>query len=266
MTPIVPQHLESPATDGGEGRELSGSSPWSRHIRRPVSSEQTQLLARLLDHLAFGNSGSSLSNATPLHDAVRQNPNGGLTSALGHLSTSQRQVLQDRLGEESLTQLTSLSREPNFEFFQTELLHWAQGQEDSDHLNEAMLVYQLFSLRQEQLASMLAVSRQTVNQALKDLETRNLVVPVVGDFGGPKALRAIARYAREHGAVVSAFYLSNVEQYLRQDGKWNAFCASVASMPLDASSTFIRSQSGGGGFISLLGGMQAETRGCAAPR
>jgi hypothetical protein len=99
---------------------------------------------------------------------------------------------------------------------------------------------------------------------LKDLETRNLVVPVVGDFGGPKALKAIAQYAHEHGAVVSAFYLSNVEQYLRQDGKSNAFCASVASMPLDASSTFIRSQSGGGGFISLLGGMQAETRRCAA--
>jgi hypothetical protein len=101
-------------------------------------------------------------------------------------------------------------------------------------------------------------------QFLKDLQVRNLVVPVVGDFGGPKALKAIAQYARTHGATVSAFYLSNVEQYLRQDRKWDAFCASVASMPLDASSTFIRSQSGGGGFISMLGAMQAETRGCAA--
>ncbi len=97
---------------------------------------------------------------------------------------------------------------------------------------------------------------------VKDLEARNLVVPVVGDFGGPKALRSVARYARDHRAVVSAFYLSNVEQYLRQDGKWQAFCASVASMPLDASSTFIRSQPVGAGFISRLAPMQAETRGC----
>lgn len=90
---------------------------------------------------------------------------------------------------------------------------------------------------------------------LKELQTKNLVVPVVGDFGGPKALNGIARYAHDHGAVISAFYLSNVEQYLRQDGKMPAFCASVAAMPLDASSTFIRSQSGGGGFFSLLGAM-----------
>jgi hypothetical protein len=101
---------------------------------------------------------------------------------------------------------------------------------------------------------------------LKDLQTRNLVVPVVGDFGGPKALRAVAQWARTQGAVVSAFYLSNVEMYLRQDGKMNAFCSSVAAMPLDATSTFIRSQSGGGGFYSMLGAMQAETRGCAAAR
>jgi hypothetical protein len=100
---------------------------------------------------------------------------------------------------------------------------------------------------------------------VKDIEERNLVIPVVGDFGGRRALRAIGQWVREHGAVVSAFYLSNVEQYLQQDGTWGAFCANVASMPLDARSTFIRSQSfGGGGFQNMLGGMQAETSGCVA--
>jgi hypothetical protein len=102
---------------------------------------------------------------------------------------------------------------------------------------------------------------------MKDLEQRNLIVPVVGDFGGPKALRAIGQYVRDHAATVSAFYLSNVEQYLRQDNIWEQFCANVASMPLDEQSTFIRSQSGGGGggagFVNMLGPMQSETRGCA---
>jgi len=107
-------------------------------------------------------------------------------------------------------------------------------------------------------------------QLLKDLESRNLVVPVVGDFGGPKAIRAIGTYLKARGATVAAFYLSNVEQYLYQDAKWDAFCRSVATLPLDTNSTFIRSSSGGigygrgGGFVSSLGAMAAETRGCTA--
>jgi hypothetical protein len=102
---------------------------------------------------------------------------------------------------------------------------------------------------------------------LKDLQQRNLIVPVVGNFGGPKALRAVGQYLREHDATVSVFYLSNVEQYLIQEFIWDKFCANVASMPLAADSTFIRSSTGGnrgfgGGFSNRLGMMQAETLEC----
>ena len=100
---------------------------------------------------------------------------------------------------------------------------------------------------------------------LKQMHQRNLVVPVVGDFAGPKALRRVGQYIRDHQATVTAFYLSNVEQYLRQDGKWERFCANVATMPLTERSTFIRSQQGGGGgsgLMNALGGMQAETQRC----
>jgi hypothetical protein len=102
---------------------------------------------------------------------------------------------------------------------------------------------------------------------LKELEAKNLVVPIVGDFGGPKAIRAVATYLRAHEATVSAFYLSNVEQYLYQDGKWNAFCRNFAGLPLDSSSTFIRSMTGrgvgfGAGFVSSLGSMVLEAREC----
>ena len=84
-------------------------------------------------------------------------------------------------------------------------------------------------------------------QFMKTLESKNLLVPVVGDFAGPKAIRNVAQYLRERGAMVSAFYLSNVEQYLGQEGKWNTFCGNFATLPLDDSSTFIYSASGGGG-------------------
>jgi hypothetical protein len=86
-------------------------------------------------------------------------------------------------------------------------------------------------------------------RAMKTFEARNLLVPVVGDFGGPSAIRAVGAYLKGHGALVSAFYLSNVEQYLNQDGKEAAFLCNVAALPLDGSSTFIYTGSGryGGG-------------------
>jgi len=107
---------------------------------------------------------------------------------------------------------------------------------------------------------------------LKDLQSRNLVVPVVGDFGGPKAIRAVGAYLKTLNGTVGAFYLSNVEQYLAQNGKWDAFCRNVATLPLDGSSTFIRSSSGGRGlgrgpgFVSSLGTIADETAGCRAAR
>ncbi len=102
---------------------------------------------------------------------------------------------------------------------------------------------------------------------VKALESKNLVVPVTGDFAGPKALRQIARYLTAHRATVGAFYVSNVEQYLYQDGKWRDFCRNVAALPLAPWSTFIRSTSGRGvglgvGFVSSLGAMAAEVRDC----
>ncbi|HEX5216257.1 MAG TPA: hypothetical protein VFV98_12395 [Vicinamibacterales bacterium] len=94
---------------------------------------------------------------------------------------------------------------------------------------------------------------------IKDLESRNLIVPIVGDFAGPKALRALGAYLKQRGATVTAFYVSNVEQYLRRNDVWDRFCANVASLPLDANSTFIRPDRNGFG---AFGTMSAETAGC----
>jgi hypothetical protein len=85
--------------------------------------------------------------------------------------------------------------------------------------------------------------------ALKALETSNLLIPLVGNFSGDKTLRTVGRYLRDHRLTVTAFYTSNVEQYLFQQGDdWQRFYANVATLPLDSSSTFIRSLSNGSGF------------------
>ena len=78
-------------------------------------------------------------------------------------------------------------------------------------------------------------------RTLRDLELNNLIVPLVGDFAGEKALRTLGKYLKEHNATVTAFYTSNVEQYLfQQTDDWRRFFGNVATLPLDAKSTFIR--------------------------
>jgi hypothetical protein len=104
---------------------------------------------------------------------------------------------------------------------------------------------------------------------VKDLERRNALVPVVGDFAGPKALRAIGSYARKRGSTISAFYVSNVEEYLRQDRTWQTFCANVAALPVDEDSSFIRAVrntepgSPVEGFVMQLGSIASEAKRCA---
>jgi hypothetical protein len=76
---------------------------------------------------------------------------------------------------------------------------------------------------------------------IKDLESRNRIVPIVGNFGGPKALRAIGAWLKKQKLTVSIFYTSNVEQYLQADGIWGTFCSNVREIPVDDASLFIRS-------------------------
>jgi hypothetical protein len=110
---------------------------------------------------------------------------------------------------------------------------------------------------------------------VKNLHARNLIVPVVGNFGGPKAIRAVGSYVKRHGAIVGAFYVSNVEQYLMREGGIDRFCASVAALPLDDAAVFIRSERGGfaprpgrspGGFgaafTSQLHNIRQEVKSC----
>ena len=82
---------------------------------------------------------------------------------------------------------------------------------------------------------------------LKTMEERNLIVPLTGNFAGDKALRAVGQYVRDRDGKIGTFYVSNVEQYLfMQDDEAALFYRNVATLPLDESSTFIRSYSMGG--------------------
>ena len=75
---------------------------------------------------------------------------------------------------------------------------------------------------------------------IKEMQRKNLIVPLVGDFAGVKAIRSVGRYLKDHNATVSAFYLSNVEMYILPSAQWKSFCRNIADLPIDSSSTFIR--------------------------
>jgi hypothetical protein len=89
-------------------------------------------------------------------------------------------------------------------------------------------------------------------QFVKELERRDLVVPVVGNLAGPHALPAIGRLVRQRGERVSAFYTSNVEDYLIRDGSFEHYARTVAALPHDTTSVIIRSYFGGGFFREPL--------------
>jgi hypothetical protein len=68
---------------------------------------------------------------------------------------------------------------------------------------------------------------------------------------------------------VAAFYLSTVEQYLSQSNSWYTFCANVATLPIDDTSTFIRSVRNstygpGVGLDSELGNIAGEVKSCVS--
>ena len=78
-------------------------------------------------------------------------------------------------------------------------------------------------------------------RTVRTMQMNNLIVPLVGNFGGPKTLRAIGAWVKHREGRVTAFYTSNVEQYLFQDRLWETFADNVATLPVDDSSTLIRS-------------------------
>jgi hypothetical protein len=78
-------------------------------------------------------------------------------------------------------------------------------------------------------------------RVVDELQQRDRLIPVVGDFAGGHALSAIGDLLRAEGMTVSAFYTSNVEFYLMGDGTFGQFAANVARLPLADRSALIRS-------------------------
>jgi hypothetical protein len=94
-------------------------------------------------------------------------------------------------------------------------------------------------------------------QFVKGLAERDLIIPVVGDLGGSRALAAIAELLARKKLRLSALYASNVEFYLFSDGRFQSFAANLGRLPRTENSVVIRSVFGRvgwprGGSVSRL--------------
>lgn len=90
-------------------------------------------------------------------------------------------------------------------------------------------------------------------QFVREMQRRGLIIPVVGNLGGPSAMEAIAGAIRRRGERVSAFYVSNVEGYLFNDGLFARYAKNLGAIPRHERSVVIRSVFDNPGIAFLPG-------------
>jgi hypothetical protein len=78
-------------------------------------------------------------------------------------------------------------------------------------------------------------------QFVRDLQVRDLVIPVVGDLSGTSAMARVAKAIAARNEHLSAFYVSNVEFYLFREGTFARFVANLRAIPHHDNAVIIRS-------------------------
>ena len=75
---------------------------------------------------------------------------------------------------------------------------------------------------------------------MKQFEADNRLIPIVGDFSGPHAFKAVGTFLAKNGWKVSTFYTSNVEYYLFGQSSWQMYVQNVRALPMLSNAVFIR--------------------------
>jgi hypothetical protein len=82
------------------------------------------------------------------------------------------------------------------------------------------------------------LAREESYKYIRDMQLKNLIVPLVGDFTGGKAIKTVSQYVKDHGSTLSVFYISNVEDYIQAG--WSAYLSNLAALPADNATLLIR--------------------------
>ncbi len=232
-----------------------------------VDIRRENLLQHLLYKAVFAQARDRTSFLMLLFS--RQNRDGGSVASRRPERTAAITEVLDYI--ETSTTADSLLFEENWNRLRREVRRY--GIEDRDDLDKMLYIYRSFyekqlsiryaetrlgnglsypsfrdlmsgTTKEGEFASFL--STEDTFGYVKNLHLRNLVIPVVGNFAGKKALRAIGAYAEAHGTRISVFYVSNVEYFLINHFyyvfKW--YVANIDALPIDERSLMIRSYLG----------------------
>ncbi len=101
---------------------------------------------------------------------------------------------------------------------------------------------------------------------IRELHGRDAIVPVVGDLSGPRALRAIGTEMKATGQSLSVIYVSNAEDYLFRDGRFDPFIRNLNSVPRTPGALLIRSIFRGGPSVSEVQRIDELASGVASGR
>jgi hypothetical protein len=83
------------------------------------------------------------------------------------------------------------------------------------------------------------LNREDSYRYVREMQRKNLIVPLVADFMGTKTIKTVSQYVKDRGSTLSVFYISNVEDYILAAG-WPAYLANLATLPADNSTLLIR--------------------------
>lgn len=84
------------------------------------------------------------------------------------------------------------------------------------------------------------LANETVFRRIQTLENANGVIPAVGSLHGGVLLR-IGKEIERRGLQLGALYVSNVEQYLFENGQWQSWVDVLRRLPCHSSAILIRS-------------------------
>ncbi len=84
------------------------------------------------------------------------------------------------------------------------------------------------------------LAREDWYQTVRTTQIGDQVLPLVGDFAGPKALPALADWLRHRHLGLSVFYISDVEFFLLRSGRFATYIANLRKLPWLEGAVLIR--------------------------
>ena len=212
-----------------------------------LSATRAEYLARL-----FSRETPRIDARAPLPDLLRaiRNSPGNDTRFRSNLAAVRERITQKfgmRVSEKDLSQIE----------FVYETLHDAglDLRFESIGRNNAMNYPTFESLllqtdRSGQLQGYL--SSEDLFQWMKRFQAENRLIPIVGDFAGPRAFKNVGAFLKRNNLAVSTFYTSNVEYYLFENGQFQRYVDNVRALPVTDEAVFIRA------YFSNAAGVQPQ--------